>query len=110
MGRDTPSMGPRRTSGGFDVAGPLTGAKVLPFPVPIARSFRGTPMSNLDKIDHIVVLMLENRSLDALLGCGAAHPDFGDAGLGRRHRGQGSVESRPAGPVARGEGALRDAA
>jgi phospholipase C len=68
---------------------------------------RETKMSNLDKIDHVVVLMLENRSLDGMLGYlyeGDAPARFiGDLGEAPSFDG---VENktlsnpRPAGPVA----------
>ena len=64
-------------------------------------------MNNLDKIDHIVVLMLENRSLDALLGYlyegdAPAHlvGDFGDAPGFDGVAGKALSNPGPAGPVA----------
>jgi phospholipase C len=67
-------------------------------------------MSNLDKIDHIVVLMLENRSFDSLLGYlyegdAPAHfiGDFGDAPGFDGVAGKALSNPGPDGPVAVGK-------
>ena len=49
--------------------GPSTGrVEVVPTAPPTAAQDDATALANLDKIDHLVVLMLENRSFDHMLG------------------------------------------